>query len=65
MERSEMTTLEQFLMENGFVSKSDRDKLLERNESLDSLYEGGSSRGNRRYLKQCEDWRDTYTECPF
>ena len=53
-----MSLLEQFLMENGFVSKSDRDKLLERNESLDSFYERG-------YLKQCEDWRDTYTECPF
>lgn len=53
-----MTALEQFLMENGFVSKSDRDKLLESNESLDNAYEKG-------YLRMCKDWRDTYTECPF
>lgn len=49
-----MGELEQFLMANGFASKYDRDKLLESNESLD-----------KGYLKQYEDWRDTYTECPF
>ena len=53
-----MTILEQLLIENGFASKSDRDKLLESNESLDNAFEKG-------YLKQCEDWRDTYNECPF
>lgn len=53
-----MTILEQLLIENGFASKSDRDKLLESNESLDNAFEKG-------HLKQYEDWKDTYTECLF
>lgn len=53
-----MTILEQFLMENGFSRKYDRDKLLESNESLDNAFEKG-------HLKQYEDWGDTYTECLF
>lgn len=53
-EVKKMTILEQLLIENGFASKSDRDKLLENKESLDNVY-----------LRKYEDWGDTYTECPF